>query len=60
MLRNERDEFIPDPLLDQDAGGRVAALPGIEEHPVRRDLGDVVEVATPGGTRSYEIVAIRY
>jgi transcription elongation GreA/GreB family factor len=22
--------------------------------------GDVVEVATPGGTRSYEIVAIRY
>jgi transcription elongation GreA/GreB family factor len=27
---------------------------------VGKSQGDVVEVATPGGTRSYEIVAVRF
>ena len=35
-------------VLHQNAGGRVAALAGIEEHAVGRDLGDVIEVAGIG------------
>ena len=40
--------------------GRIAYNSPIARALIGKSEGDVVEVATPGGTRSYEIVAIRY
>jgi transcription elongation factor GreA len=40
--------------------GRIAYNSPIARALFGKSEGDVVEVATPGGTRSYEIVAIRY
>lgn len=40
--------------------GRIAVTSPIARALVGKAEGDVVEVAAPGGTRSYEIVAVRY
>ena len=40
--------------------GRIAYNSPIARALIGKTEGDVVEVAAPGGTRSYEIVAIRY
>ena len=40
--------------------GRIAYNSPIARALIAKSEGDVVEVATPGGTRSFEIVAIRY
>jgi transcription elongation factor GreA len=40
--------------------GRIAYNSPIARALIGKSEGDVVEVAAPGGTRSYEIVSIRY
>ncbi len=40
--------------------GRIAVTSPIARALVGKSEGDVVDVAAPGGTRSYEIVAVRY
>lgn len=40
--------------------GRVSITSPIARALVGKSQGDVVDVAAPGGTRSYEIVAVRY
>jgi transcription elongation factor GreA len=40
--------------------GRIAVTSPIARAVVGKSEGDVVEVAAPGGTRSYEIVGVRY
>ncbi|MGB6451694.1 MAG: transcription elongation factor GreA [Steroidobacteraceae bacterium] len=40
--------------------GRISITSPIARALVGKSQGDVVEVATPSGTRSYEIVAVRY
>lgn len=40
--------------------GRIAVTSPIARALVGKSVGDVAEVAAPGGTRSYEIVAVRY
>jgi transcription elongation factor GreA len=40
--------------------GRIAVTSPIARALVGKSEGDVVEVAAPGGTRSYEIVRVRY
>jgi transcription elongation factor GreA len=40
--------------------GRIAYNSPIARAIIGKSEGDVVEVAAPGGTRSYEIVSIRY
>jgi transcription elongation factor GreA len=40
--------------------GRIAVTSPIARALVGKSEGDVVEVAAPGGTRSYEIVSVRY
>jgi transcription elongation factor GreA len=40
--------------------GRIAVTSPIARALVGKSEGDVVEVAAPGGTRSYEIVGVRY
>ena len=51
-------------IVGEDEGdiraGRIAYNSPIARALIGKSEGDVVEVATPGGTRSYEIVAIRY
>ncbi len=41
-------------------GGRIAVTSPISRALIGKSAGDVVDVAAPGGTRSYEIVAVRY
>jgi transcription elongation factor GreA len=41
-------------------GGRISITSPIARALVAKSRGDVVDVAAPGGTRSYEIVAVRY
>jgi transcription elongation factor GreA len=41
-------------------GGRLSITSPIARALVGKTTGDVVEVAAPGGTRSYEIVAVRF
>ena len=48
VLRHKCNELVLDLLLHQNAGGRVAALAGVEEHAIGRDLGDVVQIACIG------------
>ena len=40
--------------------GRIAVTSPIARALVGKAVGDVADVAAPGGTRSYEIVAVRY
>lgn len=40
--------------------GRIAVTSPIARALVGKSVGDVAEVAAPGGTKSYEIVAVRY
>jgi transcription elongation factor GreA len=40
--------------------GRIAVTSPIARALVGKSEGDVVDVAAPGGTRSYEVVAVRY
>ncbi len=40
--------------------GRIAVTSPIARALVGKSEGDVVDVAAPGGTRSYEIIAVRY
>jgi transcription elongation factor GreA len=40
--------------------GRIAITSPIARALVGKSEGDIVDVAAPGGTRSYEIVAVRY
>jgi transcription elongation factor GreA len=40
--------------------GRISVTSPIARALVGKSVGDVVEVTAPGGTRSYEIVAVRY
>jgi transcription elongation factor GreA len=40
--------------------GRISITSPIARALVGKSQGDVVDVATPGGTRSYEIVAVRF
>ena len=40
--------------------GRIAVTSPIARALVGKSVGDVADVAAPGGTRSYEIVAVRY
>jgi transcription elongation factor GreA len=39
---------------------RIAVTSPIARALIGKAQGDVVDVAAPGGTRSYEIVAVRY
>jgi transcription elongation factor GreA len=41
-------------------GGRIAVTSPISRALIGKAAGDVVDVAAPGGTRSYEIVDVRY
>ena len=41
-------------------GGRISVSSPIARALVGKQEGEVVEVAAPGGTRSYEIVAVRF
>lgn len=41
-------------------GGRIAVTSPISRALIGKAAGDVVDVAAPGGTRSYEIVNVRY
>jgi transcription elongation factor GreA len=40
--------------------GRISVASPIARALIARSVGDVVEVAAPGRTRSYEIIAVRY
>lgn len=40
--------------------GRIAVTSPIARALVGKSVGDIAEVAAPGGTKSYEIVAVRY
>lgn len=40
--------------------GRISITSPIARALIGKSVGDVVEVAAPGGTRTYEIVAVRY
>ena len=40
--------------------GRIAIISPIARAIIGKSEGDVVEVAAPGGNRSYEIVGVRY
>ena len=40
--------------------GRIAVTSPIARALIGKSEGDVVDVMAPGGTRSYEIVAVRY
>ena len=40
--------------------GRISITSPIARALVGKSAGDVVDVAAPGGTRSYEIVAVRF
>ena len=40
--------------------GRISITSPIARALVAKETGDVVDVAAPGGRRSYEIIAVRY
>jgi transcription elongation factor GreA len=52
-------QIVGDPEADASAG-RLSISSPIARAMIGKEEGDVVEVAAPGGARSYEIVAVKY
>lgn len=64
LVDEESDEeqtfqIVGEPEADIDAG-RLSVLSPLARELIGKDVGDSVEVKTPGGERSYEVLAVDY